>query len=452
VNGLAHPDVVRVRERVRAAAAVRDDQRFVALVSGGRDSVCLLDVLVSLCEPSRLVVLHVNYALRGAESDADEQHVRRLCESAAIECIVHRASPPPARGNLQAWARDIRYAKATALAMDRDAQILTGHTASDQVETVLYRLAASPGRRALLGMAPRDGRLVRPLLSSTREDTAAYCRARGLQWRDDATNADERFARGRVRHGLLEQLRRVHPAAEANVLRSAELLRDEAAVLDEVVGTALAGRSRISLEALGRLPSALARLVVVRLAEDAGGVLVPGVGSRVGELQRLAPHGGSAELDVGGGVRAIVEYGVLRFERRPTEAAPDEVVLDLPGSTGFGTWQLVAELRAVGAKAALESRLADGSVGILDADRLTDGPLTVRTWRAGDRLRPIGLDAAKTLADLFTDRRVPRAERATIPIVACAEEIVWVPGVATAERVRVGDETDRVAVLTARRV
>jgi tRNA(Ile)-lysidine synthase len=452
VNGLAHPDVVSVRERVRSGGALRDDQRFVALVSGGRDSVCLLDVLISLNGPSSLVVLHVNYALRGDESDGDEQHVRRLCERADVECIVYRAPSPPASGNLQAWARDIRYAKATALAMERDSQILTGHTASDQVETVLYRLAASPGRRALLGMAPRDGRLARPLLSSTREETAAYCRARGLQWREDATNTDQRFARGRVRHGLLEQLRGIHPAAEANVLRSAELLRDEAAVLDEVVATALAGRSCIALETLGRLPPALARLVVVRLAEDVAGVLVPGVGSRVEELQQLAPQGGSAELDVGGGVRAIVEYGVLRFQARSTERTPDQVLLDLPGATGFGTWQLVAELRMVSGKAALESRLADGSVGILDADRLISGPLTVRGWRAGDRVRPIGLDGAKTLADLFTDRRVPRADRATIPIVACADEIVWVPGVATAERVRVRDETDRVAVLTARRV
>jgi tRNA(Ile)-lysidine synthase len=301
-------------------------------------------------------------------------------------------------------------------------------------------------------MAPRDGRLVRPLLSSTRDETAAYCRARGLEWRDDATNEDERFARGRVRHGLIEQLRRVHPAAEANVLRTSELLREEAAVLDEVVATALAGRSRITVDALGRLPPALARLVVVRLAEDAGGALIPGVGTRVEELRRLAPHGGSAELDVGGGVRAIVEYGVLRFECGSASSAPGEVVLDLPGSTGFGAWQLKAELRILGSRAALEHRVADGTVGILDADRLLTGPLTVRAWRAGDRLWPIGLAATKTLADLFTDRRVPRAERATIPIVVCAEEIVWVPGVATAESVRVGEQTDRVALLTARRV
>jgi tRNA(Ile)-lysidine synthase len=452
VNGLADPDIARVLERVRAGGVLREADRFIALVSGGRDSVCLLDVLLTLSRPGSVLVLHVNYALRGVESEGDEQHVRRLCESAGVECTVFHAPPPPPRGNLQAWARDIRYAKATALAMDRDAQIVTGHTGSDQVETVLYRLAASPGRRPLLGMPSRDGRLVRPLLSSSREDTAAYCRARALQWRDDATNADERFARGRVRHGLIEQLRRVHPAAEANVLRTAELLREEAAVLDEVVSTALAGRTRIALDALGRLPPALARLVVVRLAEDAGGVLIPGVGGRVEELQRLAPHGGSAELDVGGDVRAIVEYGVLRFERRSAPLALEQVALELPGSAEFGGWQLDAELRALDPKRALARRLADGSVGVLDADRLLGAALTVRAWRAGDRLWPIGLPATKALADLFTDRHVPRAERATIPIVACADEIVWVPGVATAERVRVREETDRVAVVTARRV
>jgi tRNA(Ile)-lysidine synthase len=286
----------------------------------------------------------------------------------------------------------------------------------------------------------------------TREETAAYCRAAGLEWRDDATNADERFARGRVRHGLIEQLRRVHPAAEANVLRSAELLREEAAVLDEVVDTALHGRSRIGLDMLGRLPAALARLVVMRLAEDAGGTLVPRVGSRVAELRALAPRGGSAELDVGGGVRAVVEYGVLRFERRDETPPPAEVALSLPGAVGFGSWSLESELRSLTGEQAMAALTLDGNVGVLDADALAADSLTVRTWRAGDRLRPIGLRGAKTLADLFTDRRVPRSERSRIPVLASGGEIVWVPGVATAARVRVNDATARVAVLTARRV
>ena len=162
-----------------------------------------------------------------------------------------------------------------------------GHTASDQAETVLYRLAASPGRRALLGMQPRSGHLVRPLLTVTREETGAWCRARGLVWRDDATNASEAFARGRVRHGLLAALEAVDPRAAANVVRTAELLREEAEVLDVVVDTTLAGRDRIALLYLADLPPALARLIVRRLAEAATGGLCARAAGRLDDILAL---------------------------------------------------------------------------------------------------------------------------------------------------------------------
>ena len=232
--------------------------------------------------------LHVNYGLRGEESDGDERHVRELCAALGVGLDVHRAAPAPVRGNLQAWARDLRYAQATLLAHD-SALIATGHTASDQAETVLYRLAASPGRRALLGMAPREGRLVRPLLAITREQTAAHCRARGLDWREDSSNEGQRFARSRVRHGLLAELRRVHPAAERNLLASVEILRAEADVLNDAVAAALGGDNRIDTARLAELPPALARLVVIRLAEDAAGAPVPSVGARVQELLDARP-------------------------------------------------------------------------------------------------------------------------------------------------------------------
>jgi tRNA(Ile)-lysidine synthase len=446
-----------ILERVRATGLLRKGAHYLALVSGGRDSVCLLDVVAQICGPDAVSVLHVNYGLRGEDSDTDERHVAMLCARTEVELRVHRAPSPPRSGNLQAWARDVRYGEAIALALARGAHVAAGHTASDQAETVLYRLAASPGRRALLGMAPVDGLLIRPLLGLTREETAAYCRARGLDWREDASNADERFARARVRSGLLEELRRVHPAAAANLLRTVELLREEAGVLDRVVAGALGGRSQIPLAELAELDAALARLVVVRLAEDAGGALVPAVGTRVHELLALAPRGGSGQLDVGGGVRAIVEYGVLRFE--PAARAGDgasavskrDVVLAVPGTVRFGDWTLESELRALPGKQALEYRLADGSVGVLDADRVDLAALRVRAWRPGDRMRPVGLDGSKTLSDLFTDRRLPRAERPGMPVIACAGEVVWVPGVATASRARVRSGTRRVALLTARR-
>ena len=138
----------------------------------------------------------------------------------------------------------MRYREAGRLAEEEDALIAAGHTASDQVETILYRLAASPGRRALLGMVAREGRLIRPLLSVTRAQTTAYCEARGLRWREDESNDDASYARARVRHGLAEALRAVHPAAEANVRRTATLLREETALLDGLVDQELRRPSR----------------------------------------------------------------------------------------------------------------------------------------------------------------------------------------------------------------
>jgi tRNA(Ile)-lysidine synthase len=192
------------------------------------------------------------------------------------------------------------------------ALVASGHTASDQVETILYRLAASPGRRALLGMPARDGRLVRPLLELTREQTAAYCRARGLRWREDATNDSERYARARVRNRLLPALQAIHPAAEANVRRTAALLREETTLLEALVDEELAGAREIAVERLAELPAALRRLVVIRLAEQATGSFVPQAGERVDEIVALARQArGRAELHVGALACAVVEHGVL---------------------------------------------------------------------------------------------------------------------------------------------
>src|SRR5262249_51343404 len=169
-----------------------------------RDSVCLLDVAVVLCGPGAVTALHVNYGLRGDESDADERHCEALAQALGVGLTVERVQRPEgAPGNLHAWARDVRYGLGPRLAAERAGVLAAAHTATDQAETILYRLASSPGRRALLGMAPRSNRLVRPLLGVTREQTAEWCRARGLQWRDDTSHDDPPFARAPLRPNLL---------------------------------------------------------------------------------------------------------------------------------------------------------------------------------------------------------------------------------------------------------
>ena len=287
---------------------------LLVLLSGGRDSVCLLGLAVERLGAGQVRALHVDHGLRGAASDADREHCVALGARLGVEVVVERRSRPvDAPGNLHAWARDARYGAAAAHA--RGGWIATGHTATDQVETVLYRLATSPGRRALLGMPETSGRLLRPLLGATREETAVWCRERGLPFREDAANADLRFARARVREGLVPALRAVDARAEANVLRTLEALRDEAEVLDGVVDTALAGGSSIGVGHLAALPPALGRLVLRRLAEDATGALCPRAAGRLAEVLALGERGGA--LDLGDGARASVVDGVLSVGRTP---------------------------------------------------------------------------------------------------------------------------------------
>lgn len=290
----------------------------IAMVSGGRDSVCLLDLAARASGAEAVTALHVNYGLREG-ADADQRHCAELCDRLGVELVVERPVRPEGPGNLQAWARDTRYAAAARLAEQGGATIVTGHTADDQVETILYRLASSPSRRALLGMRRRDGRLVRPLLPFTRAETTAYCEQRGLAWRDDPSNAEPAFARNRVRNGLLPQLATIHPAAAANVLRTAELLRDEAEVLDALVDAEVGAgpgspRGTVALERFAELHPALRRLVLQRLADGAAGRPVPGAARFADQVAGLR-RTGVARLDLGGGVRAVVERGVLRAER-----------------------------------------------------------------------------------------------------------------------------------------
>jgi tRNA(Ile)-lysidine synthase len=406
----------------RESGLVRAGEPLLVLLSGGGDSVCLLDVALRL--GAGVSALHVNYGLRDG-ADADEAFCRELCERLGVLLHVERVElggaeataggPRPAGGNLQELARDARYALADRLAEGFD--YAAGHTASDQAETVLYRLAVSPGSRALHGMAARRGRLVRPLLGTTRSEVRDYLRARGLEWREDPSNSDRRFARARVRHDLLEPLRELSPAAERTIAETARQLREESDVLDRAVSEALdrlGGGPAISLAGLREEPPAVRRLVLRRLAGD-----LPFAQDRMDDLLRLGERGTKA-LDLGGGLRAVAEYGTLRFTRGRESVPPAPVALPVPGRVRFGDWEVEALPAAPGDVSVAAEPFGAGA--------------TVRSWRAGDRMRPVGLGGTKTLQDLFTDRKVPRALRRTLPVIEARGEIVWVAGVALDER------------------
>jgi tRNA(Ile)-lysidine synthase len=411
-------------DAARDSGLVRPGEPLLVMVSGGGDSVALLDIAHRL--GALLTALHVNYGLREGAA-ADQALVQRLCDERDVPLTVEQVSLPLESGNLQELARDARYVLAEQLAQGDYA---AAHTASDQAETVLYRLAVSPGSRALHGMAPRRGRLVRPLLGVTRGEVRDYLRAHELEWREDPSNADRRFARARVRHDVLEALRELSPAAERTIAETARQLREEAEVLDAAVASALAdlgGGPAISLDALRRHSPVVRRLV---LRELAGRAL-----SRR-ELADLLDVGreGTKSLDLGGGLRAVSEYGTLRFTRSAGAEPPAPVELTVPGRARFGDWELEARLGG------------PGDVVVTDLG----SAITVRAWRDGDRMRPAGLGGTKSLQDLFTDRKVPRALRRTLPVVESQGEIVWVAGVAVDERFAAAEGAPGAVALSAR--
>jgi tRNA(Ile)-lysidine synthase len=300
-------------QRVRSEGLLAPGHPVVVMFSGGRDSTCLLDLAVRIAGVEAVSAVHANYGLRGA-ADADERFCAEQCERLGVQLDVRRPVRPGETGNLQAWARSERYRAAAELAIARDADVAAGHTRSDQVETILYRIASSPSRRALLGMRPRDGALIRPLLTFTREETGAYCTERRLTWREDESNESAAYARNRIRRDVVPAFERIHPAAQENVLALAELLRDEAEVLDAMVDSVLENGSEISLSRLRELGPALQRLVVQRLADEAAGEPAAGVARRAEEIAALSDHG-TAAIDLPHGVRATATSGRLRFGR-----------------------------------------------------------------------------------------------------------------------------------------
>jgi tRNA(Ile)-lysidine synthase len=292
----------RIESWIRRHELMEPGGAIACLVSGGADSTCLWHALGAL--GYRVSAVHVNHGLRGAESDGDAAFCRERLGAEVID------APPAAT---EAELRDLRYSLTHGLRA-------TGHTASDQVETVLYRLAASGSTRGI--KARREDGVVRPLLGLWREDTEAYCRAQGLDWRTDSSNPDT--LRGLIREELVPLLRRLHPAAEENIRR----LADERP----------------------RLPRAM---------EDT-------------LLELLAGRAGSKSRDLGSEITAVREYDTVSLERGPVRWGPWTIESDEPGLV-VRTRRPGDRLR--GRRKKLQDVLVDAKVPRAERD---DWPVVVR--------------------------------------------------------------------------
>ena len=399
--------VARVGSFIARERLLGPREPVLALASGGADSTLLVHALVRL--GYEVSVLHVAHALRGADSEADAESVAALADELGVPFT--RAKAPLDDGpDLERRARDLRRAAADEIADGRP--IATGHTRDDRLETILYRLASSPGPAAFRALPPSDGAgRVRPLLELGRDDVRECLTAAGIAWRDDSSNDDRRFARVRARLDLLPAFRSLHPAADQNLLRTAAQLVEQSAVLDDAAGALLIeDGAALDAHAAAAAPPALARAALRRLA----GPPSPPAACLERALELCHRRAGTRRVPLGGGRIAERRYGIVRVTAAaPAPTPPDSAPLCISGRTPFGS--LAVSCRPV----------AEG----LDPEPRRRCP------------RPCGapgehLDGRRsTIARMLLEARVPQPLRSVYPVVEVDGRLVCVPGVAVAAHV-----------------
>ena len=415
-----------------------DLSRPLAMVSGGPDSVALLRVVLEL--GGSPVVLHVDHGLRGEESREDAAFVAELCERLGVRCEVRRLSLREG-ANLQERARKERYRLAAEAAGALDLwTIAVGHTADDVAETVLMNLARGAGLRGLSGIPPVRGRVVRPLVETTREEVLGYLASLGQTYRTDPTNLTGKYARNRVRLEVLPRLEELYPGATRNLARAAAAAREDLETLEELAGEVLDIRGEevaLGRRSLAGLRPSLRRHAVRRaysaLLPDA-----PPLGSAlVGAVLGLLEGGeGTRTLDLPGGIVAAARPGEIAFYEA---AEPIGGTEDLRvGEIIFAGWKVSAR-EVVGYDPGDAAR---AEVAYLDAAR---GPYRVRLAREGDIIRPLGLGGTKKVLRAMMDRTGPKDLRRRTPVVVDAGgEVAWIFLGELGERFKVDEKTQSV--------
>lgn len=392
-------------------------------VSGGRDSVCLLHYLCSLARRHGFSVAagHYNHHMRPT-AQRDEDFVRSLCEQLDVPfytdgCDVVAAARGAGLG-VEEMGRRLRYEFLERLADRLGAQrIATAHHQADQAETVLLNLLRGTGPEGLGGIPPVRGRLIRPLLNTSREEIEAYLAEHGLGHVEDETNESLNFARNRLRHNVMPELEKIHPALRRSIARTAQIVSRENRYLDELAAGYLpdAG-AEVSCAVLQSAPEVLRPRMVRLLLERLGTGKKDISAAHLEAVLALSEKGrGMVSLP---GAEAVCRSGVLIL--RAAERAAQE--LALAEETVYGAWQVC--LRRLPATAQRRTDALYVAEGYAEMLRL--GP-----WQSGDGLELPGSRGKRSIKRLLTERGVAPEVRRSVPCVRVGATAAAVPGLGT---------------------
>jgi tRNA(Ile)-lysidine synthase len=422
-----------VEGTIRRHRMLDPGQTVGVAVSGGADSMALLDVMAGLAAGWRwsIQILHVNHLLRGEESERDQAFVEEQARRYGFPLLLERR-PVPADRNLEEAARHIRldFFRRLLQAGQVD-RVATGHTRSDQAETVLFRLLRGSGTAGLAGIRPVTSEgMVRPLLGVSRSEVLAYLAARNLPWREDSSNQSEAFARNRIRRRWLPELASENPSLEETLARTADWAREEEGFWKEYLRAALATIARdaegaciLPVETLTALPRAAARRLVRAAAEEVKGDLRGLTLEHADRIVAMAEGAEGHDRMQAPGLDVVRSFSWMRFARpEPPQSRDFCVVLPESGRVPLPGGR-VLRLELTESERAGDCVYNDG-VGRLDWFCLAR-PLVVRNWRPGDQYQPAGRPAASKIKSLFQEFRVPLWERRSWPVVTAGPVIAW---------------------------
>ena len=464
-------DAVKMEQHVHQSILSRDLLRqgdcIVVAVSGGPDSVALLACLVALSARWKwdLSIGHVNHGLRGTESDGDANFVKKLGNDMGVSVSVRdirlkKRDAKLSKQSFQAYAREARYHALESMLRERNAtKIALGHMADDQAETVLMWMLRGSGTGGLSGIPPKRGeRIVRPLLDIPRIDIIAYLKQRQLPYRMDSSNNEPAYLRNRLRQDLVPHLKEYAPRIVHTLSRQAEIIRDDHEYLEsmatEFFQKICVTEDELQLQldtiALLALPLAIRRRVVRCGFQQLKGNTQD---LRFDVVQRVLDcleHGQSGWTMTIHDIDIALEYDRLVFSTK-AEILQDNVnplplKVALPGDV---VWPSTGQRMVISKHNPAEMASPSHKLEMhLDADTFTP-ELQLRSWIPGDTFCPKGFGGRKKkLQDFFSDVKLPRSQRAKVPLLVSPEGILWVGGMREDERFQVSNTTTSVVKAT----